>query len=413
MDKEKRQDILIKICCIVASLALWIYIRSNENPVTSHTLKYVPVQIINQEVLAQSDLILVPDQEPTVNINIKGQTSSIDVIDKNRDFKIIADLSKYALKAGENNIPVEIKEQQNNVTITNKEGITVKVILDTLTSKEVSVAPNIIGTTSEGFYSDTPIISPQTVVISGGKTFVDRVANIVADIDITNANVDIDKTIKLKAVDSKGKDVDNVTISPEYAQVKVPIKKGKAVDIEVRTFGATATGAAVETLEAIPKRVEVVGNNDVINNLTSIPTEAIDLSKINGDTTVDVKLVLPQGVRLTKDVATVKVKVSLKKSAQKTFKVTIDNKNLGKDFAATLDKTVIEVVLAGPESEMNKIVENTLTASVDLKDLGEGDHNVNVVVAGIPSTLQKVSQSFATVKATIKKTSEVISNNVN
>lgn len=413
MDKEKRQDILIKICCIVASLALWIYIRSNENPITSHTLKYVPVQIINQEVLAQSDLILVPDQEPTVNINIKGSTSVIDGIDKNKDFKIIADLSKYALKAGENNIPVEIKEQQNNVTITNKEGITVKVNLDTLTSKEVSVAPNIVGATSEGFYADTPIISPQTVVISGGKTFVDRVASVTAEVDITNANVDIDKTIKLKAVDSNGKDINNATISPEYAQVKVPIKKGKAVDIEVRTFGTTATGAAVETLEAIPKRVEVVGNNDVINNLTSIPTEAIDLSKINGDTTVDVKLVLPQGVRLTKEIATVKVKVSLKKSAQKTFKVTIDNKNLGKDLAATLDKTVVEVVLSGPESEMSKIVENTLTASVDLKDLVEGEHNVNVVVAGIPSTLQKVSQSFATVKATIKKTSEVISNNVN
>ncbi len=27
MDKQKRQDIIIRICCVIAALVLWMYIR--------------------------------------------------------------------------------------------------------------------------------------------------------------------------------------------------------------------------------------------------------------------------------------------------------------------------------------------------------------------------------------------------
>jgi YbbR domain-containing protein len=413
MDKQKRQDILIKVCCVIASLALWVYIRTSENPVINQTIRYVPITVVNEEVLSETGLTLVPNQEFTVSLTIKGPSSIIDNIDKNKDFNLEVDLGKYALKSGENWIPVEIKQSPSNVTILNQEGVSTKVNLDTLVSKDVSVIPNMVGTTAEGFHAENPTISSQIVVVSGGKTYIDKVANIVANIDITNANVDINKTIQLKAVDADGKEVQNVKISPEYAQVKVSIKKGKEVDIEAVTTGGTTTGASVESIEIIPRRIEVIGNNDIIDQLKSIYTEPIDLSKVSGDTTLEVKLQLPQGVTLVKPDTIVKVKLTLKKPSQRTFKITIKTKNPGTDLAATLDKTTVDVVLSAMDTELNKITENTLVATVDLNGLGEGDHNVPLVISGIPANVQKVSQSVTEVKVSIEKTTEVISDNVN
>ncbi|MEG0773099.1 CdaR family protein [Clostridium sp.] len=413
MDNQKRQDILIKVCCVIASLALWVYIRTSENPVINQTIRYVPITVVNEEVLSETGLTLVPNQEFTVSLTIKGPSSVIDNIDKNKDFNLEADLGKYALKSGENWIPVEIKQAPSNVTILNQEGVSTKVNLDSLVSKDVSVIPNMVGTTAEGFHAENPTISSQIVVVSGGKTYIDKVANIVANIDITNANVDINKTIQLKAVDAEGKEVQNVKVSPEYAQVNVSIKKGKEVDIEAVTTGGTTTGASVESIEIIPRKIEVIGNNDIIDQLNSISTEPIDLSKVSGDTTIEVKLKLPQGVTLVKPDTVVKVKLTLKKPSQKTFKITIKTKNSGTDLAATLDKTTVDVVLSAMETELNKITETTLVATVDLNGLSEGDHNVPLVISGIPGNVQKVSQSVTEVKVSIKKTAEVINDNVN
>lgn len=417
MDKQKRQDIVIKVCCVIVSLALWIYIRTIENPMTTQTIRYVPVTIVNEDVLSESSLTLMPDQEFAVNLTVKGSSSIVDNIDKSRDFKLVADLGKYALKPGENRIPVEIRETSTNIggniTVVNGDSLAVKVNLDNLVSKELAITPKTIGGTTEGFYADAPIISSPVAVVSGAKTYIDKVASITADIDITNANADIDKATRLKALDSSGKEVSNVTIAPDNVQVKVPVKKGKAVEVEVKTTGGTTTGAAIEAIEVNPKKVEIIGNSDVINNIKSITTEPIDLSKISADTTVEARLQLPQGVRVNGDVNTVKVKLTLKKPAQKTFKVTIKANNLGNNLAATLDKTTVEVVLSGVDTELNKITPESLIAAVDLAGLGEGDHTVQVVVSGIPANIQKVSQSVAEVKATIKKTAEVISNNAN
>ena len=63
MDKQKRQDIIIRICCVIAALVLWMYIRSSEDPVTTSVIKYVPVKILNEDTLADRDLVLIPNQD--------------------------------------------------------------------------------------------------------------------------------------------------------------------------------------------------------------------------------------------------------------------------------------------------------------------------------------------------------------
>ncbi|GAA0123683.1 MULTISPECIES: YbbR-like domain-containing protein [Clostridium] len=413
MDKEKRQDILIKICCIIASFALWFYIRGTENPITSHSIKNIPVQVLNTEALAQNNLVLLPEQNFKVNLNVKGPASAVYHIDKNKDFKIVVDLSKYALKAGVNTIPIEITESPSTVSIVS-ENLWIEVKIDTIKNKEVPVTPEVQGELSPGAYKEELSVSPAVVKVSGPSKYVDRVQGVVGKIDVTNMDRDVEKAVELTPVDSEGNIVNNVTLSSSTATIRVPIKRGKSVPIRINITGEVPNGATIETMEVTPKNVEILGTSDVVNNIANLSTEPIDLTTITADTTLDVHLEIPEGVRISNDITTVKVKftLNLKKKSEKTFNIGITQLNVPEKSTVTLDKDTLELALSGYEEDLNKITPETITATLDLKNLNEGDHDVPVVISGIPENVTKVSQNIQTVKVNIKKTTEVINDNV-
>ena len=413
MDKEKRQDILIKICCIIASFALWFYIRGTENPITSHSIKNIPVQVLNTEALAQNNLVLLPDQSFKVNLNVKGPASAVYHIDKNKDFKIVVDLSKYALKAGKNTIPIEINESPSTVSIVS-ENLWIDVQIDTLKEKEVAVIPDIQGDLTPGAYKEEPVISPSVVKVNGPSKYVDMVQGVLGKIDVTNMDRDVEKVVELIPIDGEGKAVNNVTLSASTATIRISIKKGKSVPIRINTTGEAPNGVTIETMDVNPKNVEITGVSDAVNNIASLSTEPIDLSTINADTTLDVNLEVPEGVKISNDIITVKVKftLNLKKKSEKSFNIGIKQLNVPEKSTVTLDKDTLELVLSGYEEDLNKVAPEAITATLDLKNLNEGDHDVPIVISGIPENLTKVSQNIQTVKVNIKKTTEGSNDNV-
>ena len=95
MDKERKEQLIIKICCVIAAFALWLFITGTENPLTSYKLQNVPVKLLNTDVLTRANLVLVPGQDLTTSLNIKGANTSILLAKKAEDFTVVADLSAY------------------------------------------------------------------------------------------------------------------------------------------------------------------------------------------------------------------------------------------------------------------------------------------------------------------------------
>ncbi|WP_396276502.1 CdaR family protein [Haloimpatiens lingqiaonensis] len=144
MDKKRRKDFIIKICCLIVAFGLWLYISNIENPIKTTVIRNVQVNIVNKDVLSQYDLVQLPKQSYTVNVTVKGATSEIYAI-KPSSFKLEADISNYALKKGTMKIPVEVKSSPGNVSIINPESLWVKMELDNFSQKKVPVKLNIKG----------------------------------------------------------------------------------------------------------------------------------------------------------------------------------------------------------------------------------------------------------------------------
>jgi len=404
MDKDRKQQFIIKICCVIAAFALWLFITSTENPVTAFKIKGIPVQLLNTDILTQSNLVLVPGQDLSTTLNIKGANTSMLLNAKADDFMVVADLSQYALKKGEQKIPIEIRKSPDNISVINSDSLFIKVNLDERTEAKLPIRVNVSGKPKEGFYASIAKLSQDYAVVVGGSKFVNIVKELLIEADIEGQESDVVKTYKLKPVDAAGKEIKEVVVNPSNMDVKIPIKKTKSVGVKVKTTGTLDPNYTLSSISVLPERLDVTGSAAELSQLENLNTEAIDLSKINKSTTIDSSVVIPDGLSLvnTSSNGIVKVQITLNKVVQKNLSLDIKYINLNEKYDVKLEKAKQTLIISGTEAAINSLDLKKFSAQVDLANLVEGEHNVPLKTP-IPDGINLISAVPNKIMATITK----------
>lgn len=400
-ENHKRQQVIIKVCCVIASFILWLYIFNVENPVRERKL-IVPVQMVNKDILAQSKLVPIGEENLSVTLNIRGNASDIYSV-KPDDFKLQSDLSAYVVKKGDNKIPVEIKKSPGSIRVVNNENLWVSIELDELMQKTVSIKVVLEGKAKEGFYAVQPIISVKNVQITGPQEATKSVSEVVARCNIKDAYKDTNIIASLQAEESSGNMVKNVSVKPDSIQVTVPIKKIKSVPINVRIQGNLANGGTLKSVVSSPEKIDISGEENILYNINSLDTEIVDLSRLGEKDTVEVKVIVPKDVTLVNSNGIVTAKINFDKGIQKTVNLDIKTINVGNNYNVTMDTDKANVTISGLESTINNLKVENLDCFVDLNNLTEGEYDLPVTV-NIPTGVSKVSQQPTSIKVTIKKT---------
>ena len=401
MEKETKQQIVIKICCVIAAFCLWLYISNWENPIKTYRLKNVSVELVNTDVLSQYKLTILPDQNFSVALTLRG--TYLDVMRARADdFKIIADMSEYAVKKGENRIPVQIVNYPSNINIENNNSMWVSVNLDDLHQKTVPIKVKMEGSPKDGYYTSEAAISPQDALISGSDKFVNMVKSVTVNANVANLDKDVNLTIPLEPVDASGKIVTNVRVQPQNANITIPIKKAKSVSVNIKTSGKSANGVDVKSITPVHSTVDIIGDNSTLNNISSIDTVPIDLGKITETKTMDVKLSLPNGIGTISGDNYISAKAIVEGIIQKTFSANINLINVPPNFNAVLDNKKANATVSGDESIINSITDGDIKANVDCSSLQEGTHNAQISVA-LPTGVTNVATDPGTVNVTLTK----------
>ncbi|MBU3188543.1 hypothetical protein K9O30_04110 [Clostridium bowmanii] len=382
MDKDGKQQFIIKICCVIAAFALWLFITSTENPVTAFKIKSIPVQLLNADVLTHSNLILVPGQDLTTSLNIKGANTSTLLNAKATDFTVVADLSQYALKKGEQKIPIEIRKSPDNISVINSDSLFITVNLDERIEAKLPISVNVTGKPKEGFYASAAKLSQEYATVVGGSKFVNIVKELLVEVDIEGQESDVVKNYKLKPVDAAGKEIKEVAVNPSNMDVKIPVRKTKAVAVKVKTTGNLSSDYTLASITVLPEQLDITGSTADLEQLENLNTEAIDLSKINKTTTVNAKVLIPDGLSLVNNTTDgiVKVQITLNKVVQKNLSLDIKYVNLDGKYDAKLEKVKQAIVISGTETVINSLDLKKFSAAVDLANLVEGEHTVKVSV---------------------------------
>lgn len=374
--KNKNKTLIPQIICLLLSFGLWIYISNVENPTRNIDVRNIPVELVNLDSLANSDFAVSENQKYTVDLKIEGPSTEIIKV-KPEDFKIVADMSTYALKIGENTIPVQIISYPENITIKNNGFLGIKVNLEELVSRDIIIESKVKLKYKDNIYEMSKKVAPASVSVKGAKSSVEKINSAIIDGEESGISTDFEKSYDIKFVDSKGEEVKNITSNVDKAELSVDVSNGKSVPINLKTTGNPKAGMELMGYELSSNYINIVGSSSILADIKSIDTETVDISQLGDTSELDVKLILPEGVMVTSGQEYVKVKVMLKaeekinENINKNLSIPVSYNNLKEDLILESSSEKVSVTVSGTQSDLDQINESSLSAVVDLSSVAD------------------------------------------
>jgi YbbR domain-containing protein len=372
MDKSENRTLIVKFICLLLSFGLWLYILNVENPLRTYELKSIPVELINQDSLTNSKFAIMDKQEFTVDLKLEGSSSEIVKI-KKEDFKIVADISTYALKTGENIIPVQIINYPENINIKNNGFLGIKVNLEELVQKEFTIQSKVKVTFKENIYEKQQTISPSKITVTGGKSNIEKISEAI----LTGEEKDIDKNKQseygIKFVDLFGNEVSDVQSDNKTAQLSIGVTYGKVVPINLKTTGTIPQGFILDGYNLSKSSINIIGDSEDLEKIQEIDTELVDISPLQSNSEISVNLNIPGGISVENEDSSIKVDFNITKEENTTKSVACDVQytNLNTIFSLESSTETIDVTLAGTKTALDKISKSNINVILDLATVTE------------------------------------------
>ena len=396
MDNWKnKQKVIVQLVCVLLSFGLWIYVTNIENPIKSYELNKVPVEIKNSDNLKSSGLTLSPNQNFYVNLKIEGSSQDLFSIDK-EDFKISVDLNELVLKKGENKVMVRIEEAPQDIKIKNSTGLIIRINTEEYKTKEVPVKSKINVISKSGYYVATPIFSPDIVLVSGPESLVDKVKSVVAEAEESNVVKTIIKNYTVIPVDDNYKEVIGVQLSQKWVEATIEINEGKTVPIKINVIGTIQNDLKLKSISSDTTEIGITGPKSILDSISEIGTENIDISQIKDNTSMEVKLKIPDGILIHNGQNNINVNILVEKKKTKEF--TINYSIIGQQEGISIvpDKNNITIEVIGFEDDINNLTEANFSAQLDVSQYtkeGEYTKAPTVSLVGLNNvTINKVEE---------------------
>lgn len=419
MDNRKtKQKIIVQIVSLFISIGLWLYVTNTENPIRTVEVSKVPVQLLNANDLSKQGMALVPNQSIYVDLKVEGYSQDVYKLNKD-NFSIKIDLAEYALKLGDNSIPITIVDTPSNVTVKNTSNLVVTVKIEEIIEKDFKVESRIDVAAKANYYVAQPQINPETVTVSGPKSLVSQVKGVVVLGQEDNVFEDIVKNYEVVAIGDSGYTVEGVKLSTERVQVIIKVNPGKSVPIKVGTIGNAGYNINIASMELSQNYVEITGPQYILDSISEIYTEAIDLSRITKNSNMKVDLNFPDGIeKASISYVTVSIEVEEAKESQENevtreFEVKYTTSGLASDFNMTASSDKVKIVLKGSKNKLDSINIENIVASIDLSsitDTGQYTETPAVNITGDAEGVEIISVESIIINVTKEENSEGVFN---
>lgn len=397
LDRLSGRKSTLLITSLLLAFIVFIYIDNESNVMID---QYAEI-LYDQPVTAvfNEELYVVDGLPKTVDITLIGQRRHIFLAKQSPSKGVTVDLT--GLKPGTHKVSLKYTQRlksldykldptQVNVTIYEKVSENRTLTYDILHQDKLD----------SKLYISNVEIDRSDVIIKGAQYKLDKVAAVKALLDVNNipnpkaGDITV-KDIPLVAYDNDGNIVD-VEIVPKTVTATVTITSpSKDVPIRVVPKGNLAFGKSIKSITPSISTITVYGEQAAVDALQQLDVE-IDVKGLEKDKDYNVTLKKPKGIT---DLSSknVNVKVVVDNSSSKEFEnISITTKNLDSGYkvqAASDSDRQVTVVVKGSEESLDNIKESDITAYVDLKNYGEGTHEVEVNVTGTDLKLSYASKT--------------------
>lgn len=359
----------------ILAFALWAWVTNERDPEQSYRASQVPVSAAG----VPEGLELV-GALPAVDVTLQGPRSVIQTIDAASlsaevDLDDVDGPGQYKREIHVN-APDGIREIATEPT-------TITVELDTVVSRTFPVETLPPAAIPRSLTVTNITADPQEVVVTGVQSNVDRVARVLAPINIEDQTAPFSDLVSLVATDVNNVEVENVDIQPGSVRVRVDLEvRGKEVPVFVQcNCDAVAEGyVVIGQPQANPANVIIDGDPALLDQVPYIYTTSVDTSGFDRTTVVqDVPLdvaSLPDGV--TVDPVSVDVSVRVEQTAfTRTLEnVPIDVLGAPQNTRVVINPPTLTVEISGPQEQLDQLQQRDVAIVVDLTGLNVGANQV-------------------------------------
>ena len=380
MKKRMESDLLLKIISVVFAFLLWMFVINTDNPVIKKTFSDVPVDMLNEQVLDDLNQTYKIESGDTVSFTVKGKKDVVDRLTKS-DFRATADVSSMS----------DVHAIQIDI---DTGGATVKVVLEDVKSDQIPVNVVVKGTPASGYTVSTQTATPNLISVSGPKSVVSRIKQIVAKVDVSGLKKDVTMTQNVKCYDEDGDEVsqDRIKLDTTKIKVKIGLSRTKTIPFTVETKGTPGKGYVLGSIDYEPKRIEITGAEDDLDKISNIKLANLDISDSTKSIEKTIKasdIKLPDGITFVKSVDKIKnivIRANIEKKTKRTLTIPTDQIaliNNTKNYDVKFDDSELKVKISGLRSVVDKVVVKDLNPKIDMQLYEPGTHTVQVQLTKI------------------------------
>lgn len=290
---------------ISLAFAVMLYLIVNMDP-TVNNAGVVPdgedqtytIEDVNITPEYNEEEYAITNMTENADVTLAGSQTAIMLFRLSRSDSYELYLDMQNLGAGTHNVQVSHRDFPTDLEVTpSPEYATV-----TLEEKQETTFPletQILNEDqNEEFSFGNPTVSPEEVTVSGAGTIIEQIDRVAAQVDVAEADGDINGNFPIVALDTEGNELD-VNIKPQEASVELSADApSKEVPVNVERTGSLSADTTISEVTVSEEAVTIYGSEEAVRNTESI-NAALDLNEINESGTYELDVQLPDGIQRT------------------------------------------------------------------------------------------------------------------
>lgn len=303
-------DKQLLVLSIIVAIFMWAYVTTSTNPSTSRTFRNVPIIIQNQDKLEERGYTIVSKDDIT-SVNVRLTGSRDNIVNLKAD-DIQAAINVMDSRDGIKSVDVKI-DTPSGISLESVDPSKVNLNIQRIIEKDMPVNVVIADKLKDGKIVEVNEQNPEVIKITGPESAINQVDRIEAHIDDEEYLDGKIHNVNLQVLDKNGKVVEGVDLDYKDVNLSFLVYETKTVKVDLKVRGEVANGY-VETLRAVsPDTVIIKGPGHLIRDIEEISTQTIIAGYIRSSKSGEVKLDLPEGVKVYDGDDSVNYKIEVQK----------------------------------------------------------------------------------------------------
>lgn len=372
---------VLMVFSFVVAVVIWLLVVISFSPIDTIVVKDVPVTLeLANSVPAQFDLEIFGQSEFTVDVEVSGKRYILSSAADKNSIRVVAQTA-YVDSAGKHTLSLKATKvkESDEFEIVSLSDEFIEVFFDVYMEQDFNLEPKINyddELVEKGFVAGDPVISADTVVVSGPATEVRAVKNVFAEIDIDKPLTQTQtQAADINAYNEAGAVLHYLSYNYGNSEVTVTVPVYYVVNKPTSVNFKNAPAAYIDkpfsyTINPAQFNAGIQGI-DADNTVESIAIATIDFSQLKpGKNVFTVPADSIPSVYSLESFKDFEVTVNVTGCKTKTLTLPAENISFvnspqGYDVKSVI-KSVGSVTVVGPEASLSAVTPAELFATVDL-----------------------------------------------